>query len=43
MLSIVQRAYRELRGEPMDAPIDVAGLFRGMYELRQAQQARHSA
>jgi len=43
MLSIVQRAYRELRGEPMDAPIDVAGLFRGMYELRQAQQARLSA
>ena len=43
MLSIVQRAYRELRGEPMDAPIDVAALFRGMYELRQAQQARHSA
>ena len=25
----VERAYRELRGEPYDAPIDVAGLFRG--------------
>ena len=31
----VERAYRERRGEPYDAPIDAAALFRGMYELRQ--------
>ncbi len=31
----VERAYRELRGEPFDAPIDVAAMFRGMHELRQ--------
>jgi glyoxylase-like metal-dependent hydrolase (beta-lactamase superfamily II) len=30
----VDRAYRELRGEPFDAPIDVATLVRGMHELR---------
>ncbi len=30
----VERAYRELRGEPYDAPIDATALFRGMYELR---------
>ena len=32
----VERAYRELRGEPFDAPIDVAAMMRGMYELRRA-------
>jgi cyclase len=32
----VERAYRELRGEPFDAPIDVTAMFRGMYELRKA-------
>ena len=30
----VERAYRELRGEPYDAPIDVTAIFRGMHELR---------
>lgn len=43
MLFTVERAFRELRGEPWDAPIDVATLFRGMYDLRQAQQGRRSA
>jgi glyoxylase-like metal-dependent hydrolase (beta-lactamase superfamily II) len=32
----VARAYRELRGEPFDAPIDAVALFREMYELEQA-------
>ena len=36
----VSRAYRELRGEPFDAPVDVNAAIRGMYELRQM---RHSA
>jgi cyclase len=31
----VERAYREFRGEPFDAPIDVGAMFRGMYELTQ--------
>jgi len=30
----VERAYRELRGEPFDAPIDVIAMARGMNELR---------
>jgi cyclase len=30
----VERAYRELRGEPYDAPIDAFAMFRGMQELR---------
>jgi cyclase len=34
----VDRAYRELRGEPYDAPIDAAALFRAMYELRRARE-----
>jgi len=29
----VERAYRELRGEPFDAPIDVGAMFHAMYEL----------
>ncbi len=29
----VERAYRELRGEPFDAPVDVPGMIRGMLEL----------
>jgi cyclase len=39
----VERAYRELRGEPFDAPIDVMAMFRGMHELRtfQGSAARH--
>lgn len=35
----VERAYRELRGEPFDAPIDVTGIFRGMHELRTRRAA----
>jgi cyclase len=34
----VERAYRERRGEPFDAPLDVTALFRGMYELERARQ-----
>jgi len=33
----VERAYRELRGESFDAPIDVMALFRGMHTLREAR------
>jgi len=36
----VARAYRECRGEPYDAPIDMAALFRGVYELRAHWAAR---
>jgi glyoxylase-like metal-dependent hydrolase (beta-lactamase superfamily II) len=36
----VERAYREFRGMPFDAPIDVMGAFRGMYELRSHLAAR---
>jgi glyoxylase-like metal-dependent hydrolase (beta-lactamase superfamily II) len=32
----VERAYRELRGEPYDVPIDAVALFRDMYELGKA-------
>ena len=35
----VDRAYREFRGGPFDAPIDMAALFRGMAELRRAREA----
>lgn len=35
----VERAYREFRGEPFDAPIDIAAMARGMYELR----SRHAS
>jgi glyoxylase-like metal-dependent hydrolase (beta-lactamase superfamily II) len=34
----VDRAYRELRGEPFDATLDVTALFRGMQELREARK-----
>ena len=34
----VERAYRERRGEPFDAPLDVTALFRGMYELEHARR-----
>ncbi len=33
----VERAYRELRGDPWDAPIDAAAMFRGMHELASAR------
>jgi glyoxylase-like metal-dependent hydrolase (beta-lactamase superfamily II) len=32
----VERAYREFRGEPWDAPLDVTRLFSEMYELGAA-------
>jgi glyoxylase-like metal-dependent hydrolase (beta-lactamase superfamily II) len=35
----VERAYRELRGEPYDAPIDIAAMFRGMHEVRAGRHA----
>ncbi len=34
LLFNVERAYREIRGEPYDAPIDAIAIFRGMHELR---------
>jgi glyoxylase-like metal-dependent hydrolase (beta-lactamase superfamily II) len=34
ILFSVERAYREFREEPFDAPIDAVAIFRGMYELR---------
>ena len=37
----VARAYRECRGEPYDAPIDMPALFRGVFELRAHWAARH--
>jgi hypothetical protein len=35
----VDRAYRELRGEAYDAPLDVNGLFAAMYEVGRALHA----
>ncbi len=35
LLFNVERAYRECRGEPWDAPLDAAALFRGMWALRE--------
>jgi glyoxylase-like metal-dependent hydrolase (beta-lactamase superfamily II) len=43
MLFTVERTYRELRGESWDAPIDVPGLFAGMYALREAQRRWRTA
>ncbi len=34
LLFNVERAYRELRGEPFDAPVDVIAMARGMQALR---------
>jgi cyclase len=34
----VMRAYRELRGEPWDAPVDVAAVMQGMHELERHWQ-----
>ena len=39
----VERAYRELRGEPWDAPIDVSGIFPAMHEVRLAQAAKRQS
>ena len=36
----VERAYREFRGEAYDTPLDVTVLFAGMYQVRQAIDAR---
>jgi glyoxylase-like metal-dependent hydrolase (beta-lactamase superfamily II) len=36
----VERAYRELRGEPYDTPVDVGPMFRQVHELRQHMRAR---
>lgn len=38
----VARAYRECGGEPYDAPIDMAALFRGVHELREHWAAQKS-
>jgi len=35
----VDRAYREFRGEPYDAPIDLMNILAGMAELREAREA----
>jgi glyoxylase-like metal-dependent hydrolase (beta-lactamase superfamily II) len=35
IVSQVERAFRELRGEPYDAPIDSAALFADMYAYRE--------
>lgn len=43
MLFTVERAYRELRGEPWDAPIDVPAMFRDMHALRQAMRRARPA
>lgn len=40
MVFLVERSFRELRGEPADAPFDVLGLFRAMVELRRSGWAR---
>src|SRR5262249_61195354 len=42
ILFSVDRAYRELRGEPFDAPIDAVAIFRGMSELRGHQRRHYS-
>ena len=38
ILFLVERAYREFRGEPHDAPLDVTALFRGMHSLRRERR-----
>ncbi len=40
LLFNVERAYRECRGEPFDAPMDALAIFRGMYELRRIRSKR---
>ncbi len=39
LLFNVERAYRELRGDPWDTPIDVNATFAGMHELAQSQRS----
>jgi len=31
----MERAYREVRGDPWDAPVDLSAMFAGMFELKQ--------
>ena len=40
ILFLVERAYRECRGEPHDAPLDVTGLFRDMHTLKEERRGR---
>ena len=35
----IARAYRELRGEPFDAPIDAGAMLRAMFTLRRERHA----
>ena len=39
----IDRAYRELRGEPYDAPLDVNGLFAAMVDVRRTLDVRRGA
>jgi cyclase len=34
----VERAYRDLRGEPADAPWDMTGTFDAIYEVAKARR-----
>jgi hypothetical protein len=34
----IERVYRELRGEPYDAPLPVTALFRDMITLRRERR-----
>ncbi len=43
IIFIVARAYRELRGEPIDAPMDMNGLMSGMMLLRGEPKFQRSA
>jgi glyoxylase-like metal-dependent hydrolase (beta-lactamase superfamily II) len=43
LIANVERAYREFRGEPHDAPIDVAKLFRDIHHLRQIMRGHPSS
>ena len=40
LLFNVERAYREFRGLPYDAPIDALATFRGMHALRTHFESR---
>ncbi len=42
MVFQVERAYRECRGEPWDAPFDVNALFTAMHAVRTAWDARRT-
>jgi cyclase len=38
----IERAYRELRGEPWNATVDMMALFRGMFEVRESRLSQTS-